>query len=387
MTQQQYRHAMLPDEHHDDLARETFVRALKSHIAQRMSPGVRELHDHRVSRSWALRHGKPPADRHEVREALCEEPYYQLWSSFRRASQDLLWNTVGDVISRQSGELAERAKKVDRGLGTLTLDSELEVPRYQHGIDIHAMPGGYRGEYLEADVSNGALYDRGVYVYAMGQMGALNDDYGQSVVENYLKSAHPDFTPERILDMGCTVGNATLPYVDAYPRAEVYAIDLGAPVLRYAHARAEALGRKVHFSQQNAEQTNFPDEHFDLVVSHILLHECPPDALRRILVESHRVLKPGGLMIHADFPGYAAMDPLTQAMIDWDTYNNNEPFWGPMRDMDLVSAARDVGFTDDCAELTCPRYCVTEILAPTGRVLQSGDVRGTGKLWLLVGRK
>lgn len=387
MSQEQYRHAMLPDEGHDDLARESFVQALKSHISQRMSPGVRELHDHRAAPKWAQTHGRPPGDRFEIREALSEEPYYRLWSSFRRASQDLLWNTVNDVIARQADELAERARSVNRGLGTLELDPDFEVPWYQWGIDIHAMPGGYRGEYIEGDVSNGALYDRGVYVYAMGQMGALNDDYGQSVVENYLKVEHPDFKPERILDMGCTVGNSTIPYVDAFPQAEVHAIDVGAPVLRYAHARAEAMGKKVHFSQQNAEETNYPDESFDLIVSHILLHECPPDALRRILRECHRLLKPGGMMIHADFPGYGGLDPLTQAMIDWDTYNNHEPFWGPMRDMDLVATAREAGFTGDCNELSCPRHCIEEVMAPTGRILQSGEARRTGQLWLLVGRK
>lgn len=384
---EQHRHAMLPDERHDDLARETFVKALKSHIANNVTPGVREVYEHRAAPKWTQRHGTPPSDRNEVREALSEDVYYKLWSSVRRHSQDLLWNDVADVIARQIDELAERAKKVDRGLGTLELDPDFEVPWYQWGIDIHAMPGGYRGEYTKDDVAIGALYDRGVFIYAMGQMGELNDDYGQSVVNNYLRKEHPQFSPTRILDMGCTVGHATIPYVDAYPNAEVHAIDVGAPVLRYGHARAEALGKKVHFSQQNAERTKFPDEHFDLVVSHILLHEVPPNAVRNILAECYRLLKPGGLMIHADFPGYGGMDPLTQAMIDWDTYNNHEPFWGPMRDMDLVAEARAAGFTGDCSELSCPRFCVEEVIAPTNRILQSGQVRRTGQLWLLVGRK
>ena len=39
---------------------------------------------------------------------------------------------------------------------------------------------------------------------------------------------------------------------------------VGAPLLRYAHARAEMLGRKVHYSQQNAESLDFADGSFDL---------------------------------------------------------------------------------------------------------------------------
>ncbi|MEU4568914.1 class I SAM-dependent methyltransferase [Micromonospora sp. NPDC023956] len=384
---EQQRHGLLPRENHDELARENFVRALKSHISNEVTPGVRELYAHRVAPRYEQEEGVPPRDRQSVRRAMEPEPYYQLWSSVRRASQDLLWNVVADSIGRQLDDLKAQAERAGKGLGTLELDPGFTLPWYFWGIDIHAMPGGYRSEYVAGDLTAGALYDRGVYVYAMGQMGALNDDYGQSVVNNYLKKEHRDFRPKRILEIGCGVGNSTLPYVDAYPDAEVHGVDVGASLLRYAHGRAESLGRKVHFSQQNAEATRFPDGHFDLVVSHILLHEMPPDAVRAVLRECHRLLAPGGMMIHADFPGYAGLDPLVQFLIDWDTWNNNEPFWGPMRDMDLVRAARDAGFTGDCSELSCKRECVEEVTTPTGRVLQSGERRRSGTLALLVGRR
>ncbi|MGY9071436.1 MAG: class I SAM-dependent methyltransferase [Acidimicrobiales bacterium] len=371
----QLRHQMLPEETHDELARENFVQALKSHIATRVSPGIREVYEHRARDRWLEENGREPSDRHEVREALSGDDFYRLWSSVRRSSQHLLWSSVADTVVRQADELAARAAPASDALGSLRLDPDLQIPWYNADVDIHAMPGGYRGEYIDSDVFAGAVYDRGVYVYAMGQMGELNDDYGHSILDHLLRAKHPQFTPTRILDVGCTVGNATLPYVDAFPDAEVHAIDLGAPVLRYAHARAESLGRAVHFSQQNAECTDFPDGHFDLIVSHIVLHELSPAALRRVLAESRRLLAPGGMMVHGDFAGYAGIDPLTQAMIDWDTHNNHEPFWGPMRDMDLVAESLAVGFRADAVEL---------VDVPTGRVLQTGK-QSAGQLRLLVG--
>ena len=373
----QQRHALLPNETHDEVARESFVQALKSHIATRVSPGVREIYDCRVRDRWVCEHGAEPADRHEVREALSSDTYYRLWSSVRRSSQHLLWSSVGDAVARQAEDLAERARAADTGFGSLRLDPDLEIPWYNAEVDIHAMPGGYRGEYTDDDVSAGAVFDRGVYVYAMGQLGALNDDYGQSICQNFLAVSFPEFSPRQILDMGCTSGNSTLPYVDAFPEAEVHAIDLGAPVLRYAHARAELLGRAVHFSQQNAECTDFSDASFDLIVSHIVIHEIAPAALRRTLAECRRLLAPGGLMVHGDFAGYAGVDPVTQAMIDWDTYYNHEPFWGPMRDMDLVAESVSAGFDDGAVEITA---------VPTGRVLQTGKKKQSGQLTLLVGQ-
>ena len=64
--------------------------------------------------------------------------------------------------------------------------------------------------------------------------------------------------------------------------AEIIGVDVGAPVLRYAHARAEAFGLPIHFSQQNGEETNFPDGFFDVVCSHIIMHETSTRAAPRI---------------------------------------------------------------------------------------------------------
>lgn len=383
---EQTRHAMLPVQDHDELARETFVQALKTHIAEEVTPGVRELYEHRVRPTHQLRFGVEPADRHAIKKAMETEPYYKLWSSVRRSSQELLWNSVSNSIERQIDELTARAEKL-RDSSRLDLDPDFEVPWYFWGIDIHVMPGGYRGEYVADDVSRGALYDRGVYVYAQGQMDVLNDDYGTSVVKNYLKAERKEFRPKRILEMGGGLGNSLVPYVDGYPDAEVHCIDVGAGLLRYGHARAESMGKKIHFSQQNAEATKFPDGYFDLVVSHILLHEMPPSALRNVMSECHRLLSPGGIMVHADFPGYEDMDGITQFLIDWDTWNNNEPFWGPMRDFDVVKAARDAGFTGECATMSCKRDCIEQVKVPTSRVLQSGERATSGMLTLLVGVK
>ena len=52
----------------------------------------------------------------------------------------------------------------------------------------------------------------------------------------------------RILDLGCGVGHGTLPYADAFPEAELHAIDVAQPMLRYAFGRANAMGKSVHFA-------------------------------------------------------------------------------------------------------------------------------------------
>jgi ubiquinone/menaquinone biosynthesis C-methylase UbiE len=256
----------------------------------------------------------------------------------------MMWESVSSSVERQLPSLIEQARGKGGELGSLTLNPDFAIPAYQTAVDIHCMPGGYHSEFTEDDIAAGAIYDRGAYLYGMGWLGPLNDDMGQSIVHNYLKPKYPNFQPAQILDMGCSVGHSTLPYVDAYPDAEVYAIDVGAPMLRYGHARAEALGKRVHFCQQNAERTNFPDASFDLIVSHILLHEIPQPAICNVLHECYRLLAPGGMMIHLEAPLYRDMDAYTAFIYDWETANNNEPFWSAMRELDLMAVATEAGF-------------------------------------------
>ena len=129
---------------------------------------------------------------------------------------------------------------------------------------------------------------------------------------------------------------------EPFPDAAVPAIDVAAPILRYGHARAESLGIPVHFSQQNAEQTDFESGSFDMVISHILLHETSKKALPRILKESRRLLRPGGLMLHFEVP--RGDTPMEQFMHDWESYNNNESFARFMTDIDLCEVATKAGW-------------------------------------------
>ena len=161
--------------------------------------------------------------------------------------------------------------------------------------------------------------------------------------------------------MGCGTGNSTLPYTEIFPDAEVYGVDLGAPVLRYGHARAEGFGRKAHFAQQNAEGTNFPDGYFDLVVSHGLCHETSGKAVRNILKEAHRLLAPGGVTLHADPQFSMGLDLHDSFMHDWDTHYNAEPFWGTLHDIPPKKLMTDAGFAQGKAR------AVWMVLGPDGK--------------------
>ena len=215
---------------------------------------------------------------------MMRDPFTQMWSALKHDVQEQMFYTVAEGIERQLPALVEKAKAVrarpDK-LGSLSLDPSVRVPRYNSAVDIHCKPGGYHTEVVEDDVLAGAEFERTLNLHLMGLLGPHDDDMGQSLAR-WAKRKFPGLKPKRILDMGCTIGNSTLPWLDEYPDAEMVAIDGSAPVLRYGHARSESLGTPVQFMQMDAEHTSFPDQSFDFVVSHILMHETSNRALRNI---------------------------------------------------------------------------------------------------------
>lgn len=334
-------HAMFPDATHDEQARQDFLKSLRIHVTGKFHKGNDEIFKRRVAPDFERRTGRLPKTRRELRIAMAREPHSRWWGSLLRTTQEMLYDTVGPSVERQLPALIDRARRTRGDTGSLTLDASLEMPPYHTAVDIHCKPGGYHTELCEDDVFAGAEFDRTLHLYSMGGLGPLTDDVGVSAAA-WFQREHPDAAVERVLDLGCTIGHSTLPWVDAFPTAEVHAIDVAAPCLRYGHARANALGKPVHFSQQNAESLRFDDESFDVVVSHILMHETSTKALPTIFAECHRVLKPGGTMLHVEAIDRAT--PWDKYYSEWMAHYNNEPFIGTVQDLDFASLAADAGF-------------------------------------------
>lgn len=349
------RHAMLPDLSHDEAARQAFVKSFRGHLSAKVMPGNYQVYQTRVEPQFKAQNGgRVPADQYEVRRVMEKDPYYQFWSAMQRRSQELLWESVIEPTERQIGTLIDRSKRLStqkvkgRRKGSLKLNAELKVPRYHTAADIHLQPGGYHTDFTPDDITAGAVYDNGIYIYMNGGLGPENNTTGDMLVGFY-KEKFGSEKPLRILDMGCAIGNSTVQWARAFPKAEVHGIDVGAPVLRYAHARAEALGVPVHFSQQNAEGTDFEAGSFDLVLSHIMLHETSKTAIVNVMKECKRLLKPGGIMLHLEIP--RGRTPMEKFMFNWESYNNNETFAQYMTDLDLKAVGLKGGFETDRTEL------------------------------------
>jgi SAM-dependent methyltransferase len=343
-------HSVLPTNHLDEAARQDFVLALRRHMTGSITPGNASVYAKRVKPQLEASLGHAPRDRWQVAAGMIADPYYQFWSALQRCSQQLMWDSVADSVDQQLAPLAAAAQAAPHP-ERLRLNPNLPIPEYVSAADIHLMPGGYHQSLFDGDVSQGALYDRGLYLYIGGQCGPRNDGLGRLLADGVARD-FPHLKPKRILDMGCTIGNCTLVWKDRYPDAEVIGIDVSAPTLRYAHARAEALGVEAQFVQTNAEATEFAPGSFDLITSCLFFHETSAVALPRILAECKRLLRSGGVMAHLDVPQVGSIDPLQAFLTSWEEANNNENFATLYRDMDLTALVGAAGF--DPARISCP---------------------------------
>jgi len=377
------RHAVFPDSGLDDTARFDFLANLNGYLATQVSPKVKTAYQQRVKPAFEKQQGRAPHTRHEIRKAMAGDPLYQTWSALRRGSMEMRQQAGRGLVLKQIDQLIEKTRALNAHDDGLQLDQNVEIPRYISAVDIHCMPGGYHTELVPDDVSAAANYDCGIFATTGGMLGRYNDGGGQALAQ-WLQEDYPEFKPKRILDIGCTIGHNIVPVAQAFPEAEVIAIDVAAPMLRYGHARARALGvTNIVFRQANAEALDWPDGHFDLITTAMFWHESSAKAMPRKLREIHRLLAPGGLTVHLEQPQYHGMDPYEQFIRDWDAYHNNEPFWSVMHDYDLRQMMAAAGFDPSRYFEAKVRGVVDQTIFPVAKA--QGEDHGRAALWTLFG--
>jgi len=97
-----------------------------------------------------------------------------------------------------------------------------------------------------------------------------------------------------ILDVGCGTGNIIFDLIKkVHGNGKLYGVDISQKMIELARVRAKDLGyTNVEFIKRNAEQLNFPESSFDLVIC----YQAFPFFLnqQKVLNEIFRVIKPKG---------------------------------------------------------------------------------------------
>lgn len=330
-----------------------FVTSFRYLAIQEMFPKVAEQGEAALAK--ALENGDietpaegdpvPIADIHDSFDTV---PIVPTFKRFVRTQQEMMWRRTRESFFRNNEDLFARMDKAAaEHPERLHIDPDFELPAYTRR-EIHCQPGGYTD-----DPMGGIVFHYGTKVFYEG----LNDQ-DELHIELADKMTPPaDGKIERIMDIGCSIGQATTRLKANHPDAEVWGIDVGEPLIRYAHMRAVEHDSDVHFKQCLAEETGFADGHFDAVLSYILFHEVTIPAMKQIVAEMFRVLRPGGTFSVYDFPNndQDQMPAGDRFLVDYDSQHNCEPYSPGFVRSDFKGILEKAGFeVEEGPSLTNP---------------------------------
>jgi len=343
---------------HDEYVRTRFTAALLNHAMVNLRYAVWDEYKANVEPQFKKKHGRAAKTGKEIYHAMADNTFFRTYSSIRYNAQEMGPQSVQPAVERIMPELnaaVAEVPAVDHVGGTLRLNPDIAYPNYLTSMDAHLTPGGYWSEHTGPGDISQAMVLQGRRI-AGPAVNPLRDFGGVGAsVSKWLSHKFPDFKPKRVLDLATQEGKQLFAYERTFPGVELHGVDIAAPSLRYGHAQAAFRGQPVHFSQQNAEAMDFPDGHFDLIVSSFFLHEISVSATKRVIAECYRLLAPGGIMAHMELPPHKSCEPLVNFTFDWDSRFNNEPNYAHFRSQDPEALCVAAGF---------PRKSVFEITVP-----------------------
>jgi cyclopropane fatty-acyl-phospholipid synthase-like methyltransferase len=147
-------------------------------------------------------------------------------------------------------------------------------------------------------------------VWKLDRSRSLHYGYWDDSVKNFheallninkVLAEHADIKEgEKILDAGCGVGGSSV-WLAKEKNCEVIGISLNERQVQKANAFAKknGLDNQLLFEQKDYANTSYPSDSFDVVWA--IESVCYADDKGMFLKEAHRVLKPGGRLIIADF--------------------------------------------------------------------------------------
>ena len=107
---------------------------------------------------------------------------------------------------------------------------------------------------------------------------------------------------DRVLDVGCGTGQLAMTFAERVaPTGSVAGIDAAPEMIKRATSQARKQKLPIAFQVAFAQRLPFPNGSFHAVACTLVLHHVAEDDQQSAVQEMHRVLKPGGRLLIAEF--------------------------------------------------------------------------------------
>ena len=184
-------------------------------------------------------------------QALEQLPAYPAWSALNRAAQDRMWALPAEQIDRDYPRIEQQARLHTRNRRAALNWARRRCPPTSSKAAFTASRAATCWTAIPPPTPvatwRPASCTRPVNLYALGQGIGRKNSKAQRLI-NHLGETYPDLQPAAHTGDGLLSGGQSTDYPDAFPAAEVWAIDLSPGMLRYAHAPGRDTRRAGAFS-------------------------------------------------------------------------------------------------------------------------------------------
>ena len=125
----------------------------------------------------------------------------------------------------------------------------------------------------------------------------------------------------RILEIGCGVGRMLKPLARSF--AELWGVDVSREMIARSKDWLRDLQNVQTLENNGLDLHEFPADHFDLVFSYVAFQHMPKEVFEGYLIDSHRVLKPQGLLKFQVYLGKSTAPPIEDT-ITLRSYSESE---------------------------------------------------------------
>ena len=231
------------------------------------------------------------------------------------------------------------------------INNNLEYPDY-YLTSFHGYEKGNLTWEAAFEVESAAY---AVHAKIWGDSDIQGDEKLRSSYHDVIKETLPNFIPNNILDLGCSVGMSTFALQKIYPQAQITGLDLSSYFLAVAQYQTSENNHNLKWIHRKAENTGLKEESFDLISSCLMFHEVPQKPSLEIFKEAWRLLQPGGYFTIMD------MNPYSEAFQNFPPYvftllKSTEPYLDDYMTLDIEKALIEIGFEAPTISFNSPRH-------------------------------
>lgn len=163
----------------------------------------------------------------------------------------------------------------------------------------------------------------------------------------------------RVADIGCGTGVFLKAAKQKYPGVKFIGLDPDEKALAIAERRFAKVKIEVELKQAFAESLPLSDSSTDVCFSTLAFHHMPDEIKQKAVREIHRVLKPGGVVVIADF------GPSSTFLFSWllPLFENVEYLHGNLQGL-IRKYLQEAGFADMRIEKNIKRIEVIKSQKP-----------------------